>query len=222
MQCLTSVSSRVVSPQGSLRPLSCQTPRQFMPRTSTPSGPSPRLKACRWTTRTRSFLTSLPRGTSPSPGRRRWSRWGSTASSQSGGLTALCPTTCDVNPSWSSRPSPPPARCHEKLWSMDDFRWTVCLSVSQTLSFEHFLYKISAQVWGVFEGEWTLLMMMISLFLFTSSEARLDYEILSVLPALYVQYFVTMLAKVSQFSYLIFQQPFSVKSRWVYVFSCII
>lgn len=139
----TSASSCVVPPQGSFLPLSCQTPRQFMPRTSTTSGPSPRLKACIWKKRTRSFLMSLPLGTSPSPGRRRWLRQGSTVSSQSGDLMALCPTTCDANPSWSSRPSPPPARCHKRLqWAPQQKTPPVngrfymnCLFISQTKFF---------------------------------------------------------------------------------------
>lgn len=100
--------------QGSSHPLLCQTPKQFMSRTSTTLGLSPQSKASNWKIRTRSFMTRLPRGTSPCPGRRRWSRWASTASSQCGGPTALCLMTCVESPSWHRRPSPPPAQCREE------------------------------------------------------------------------------------------------------------
>lgn len=133
---LRRLSPCVVSAQGSFRPPLCQTPRQFMPRTSTTSGPSPRSRACSWSTRTWSFSTSSPRGTSPSPGRRRWLRRASTGSWRCGGPTALCPTTSDASPSWSSRPSPPPAQCRRRLGekkNWDGCTQTGCLSLKKTL-----------------------------------------------------------------------------------------
>lgn len=89
-----------------------------------PWGPSPPWKACSWRTPTEIFSTNLPRGTSPSRGKKRWSKWAFTGSLRSGGPTALCPTICGASPSWSVQPSRPPARCHEKLQHTDDLTRT--------------------------------------------------------------------------------------------------
>lgn len=140
----------VISPQGSFLPLLCQILRPFTPRTSTTLGPSPQLKAFNWRTKTLSFLTSLPRGTSPSPGRRRWLRQASTESSRSGELTAFCPMTCDGSPSWSNHPSPPPAPCHKKLSA-----WMIIQLFAHhwmNLFLKHFSY-LTEHDSGVFERE---------------------------------------------------------------------
>lgn len=155
---LRHLSPCVVSAQGSFRPPLCQTPRQFMPRTSMTSGPSPRSRACSWSTRTWSFSTSLPQGTSPSPGRRRWLRRASTGSWRCGGPTALCPTTSGASPSWSNHPSPPPARCRSRLQKQKGIiAHRLAAYHSRKLSFSALSYDVTTQGSGVTEGERVLL-----------------------------------------------------------------
>lgn len=150
---LMTAPSCVISPQGSFRPLLCQILKPFMPRTSTTLGPSPQLKAFNWRTRTLSFLMSLPRGTSPSPGRRRWLRQASMESSRSGEPTALCPMTCDASPSWSNHPSPPPAPCHKRLSAGMIIHYFAYLFIYLfALFFMHFSYLTEPNS-SVIEGE---------------------------------------------------------------------
>lgn len=135
---LTSITCCALSPQGSFLLLSCQTPGKFMPSTRSSSGPSPRSEGCSWSTQTSCSMTSLPRGTCPSRGRKRWLRQGSIVSSQFGAPMGPCPRTCAVT-ALPSRPSPPYAVYHKVplLWRlhteehsllmMSDFSWTVGL-----------------------------------------------------------------------------------------------